>query len=208
MLLEYFKALAWYLQQTFLCFKEMLRVERKKMSNFCVGKDIDPRPMGTLLAIAELLRGFYGTMNCERSAVLLLGNEDLAEELGVLVSRIGAGYFGGDFAAQFCSLAQQGIRDGWFHLCDAERAADDSGRPIVYRIGTDLGFSREAYRLVCSRMRQSGSVVAHALAQANVLRGKLTNPTTYQTRISVCNVYGITRTVPVYRIGELDLEML
>ena len=45
-------------------------------------------------------------------------------------------------------------------------------------------------------------MIAQALSEAGLLRGKRTNATTVQTRIPVTNVYGNCRYVGVYRIAQ------
>ena len=103
---------------------------------------------------------------------------------------------------------------GWkknvFYICDADRDDSDGSKPVVYLIGEDYGFPAEAFRTVCRRMSQSTPVIAQALSEAGLLRGKRTNATTVQTRIPVTNVYGHCRYVGVYRIAQEDIlsEML
>ena len=97
-----------------------------------------------------------------------------------------------------------------FYVCDAARDDSDGSKPVVYLIGEDYGFPAEAFRTVCRRMSQSAPVIAHALSEAGLLRGKRTNATTVQTRISVTNVCGDCRCMGVYRIAQEDIlgEML
>ena len=59
-------------------------------------------------------------------------------------------------------------------------------------------------------MSQSTPVIARALSEEGLLRGKRTNSTTMQTRIPVTNVYGNCRYVGVYRIAQEHIlsEML
>ena len=73
---------------------------------------------------------------------------------------------------------------------------------MVYLVGEDYAFTTEAFRTVCRRMSQSTPVIAQALSEAGLLRGKRTNATTVQTRIPVTNVYGNCRYVGVYRIAQ------
>ena len=64
--------------------------------------------------------------------------------------------------------------------------------------------------MVCHQMSQSAPVIAQALSEAGLLRGKRTNATTVQTRVRVTNACGDFRYVGVYRIAREDIlsEML
>lgn len=70
---------------------------------------------------------------------------------------------------------------------------------------TFYGFSRKAFGEICRRMGQSTPNVARSLAEAGLLRGKTTNSTTVQTGIPVCNVYGETRWIGVYRLAQEEI---
>ena len=132
------------------------------------------------------------------------------ETLQELFSQAASGISGTDAAHQFCQIAQRCMAEDVFSVYDADRDDSDGSKPVVYMIGEDYGFPAEAFRTVCRRMSQSTPVIAQALSEAGLLRGKRTNATTVQTRIPVTNVYGHCRYVGVYRIAQEDIlsEML
>lgn len=96
---------------------------------------------------------------------------------------------------------------GIFFICDAAHDDSDGSKPVVYLIGDDYGFTSEAFRTVCRRMSQSTPVIAQALSEARLLRGKHTNATTVQTRIPVTRANSNCRYVGVYRIAQEDIQI-
>lgn len=164
---------------------------------------------GTLLGTAAFVETFFHCCGMENLSAPAEG-EIPAEAVEDLLAHAADSVSGMDIAGQFCRVAQRCLADGLFSICNADRDDSDGKKPVVYLIQEDYGFPAEAFRTVCHRMSQSTPVIAQALSEAGLLRGKRTNYTTAQTRIPVTNVYGRCRYVGVYRIAQEDIlcEML
>lgn len=158
--------------------------------------------MGTLLGVADFLGGFYRAHEVEDSPVPS-AQDGLLEEIAALFQQESSS--GTDAASQFCYIARMCLEHQVFTLCDEGQDDTGEGKPVVYLIGEDYGFSRKAFGEICRRMGQSTPTVAQSLAEAGLLRGKTTNSTTVQTRIPVCNVCGETRWIGVYRLAQEEI---
>ena len=77
---------------------------------------------------------------------------------------------------------------------------------VVLYDDTRLHFTSSAFFSVCQSLTQSQPVILAALAEAGLFCGAQTNPTTAQTRVTVCNEHGQRRTVPVYSFLREDFE--
>lgn len=205
---DYLQALASYTSAHWSELQEALRRGWSKATNFALNADT-ASVAGTLLGVVRFVDSFYRCCGAE-SASVDLDRSVTPEILLELFSQAALGVSGTDAAHQFCRIAQQCMEKNVFYICDADRDDSDGSKPVVYLIGEDYGFPAEAFRTVCRRMSQSAPVIAHALSEAGLLRGKRTNATTVQTRISVTNVCGDCRCMGVYRIAQEDIlgEML
>lgn len=157
--------------------------------------------MGTLLGVADFLEGFYCAYEADSPLPSLEGGleEAVAARFRQQIDSAA------DMAVQFCYIARMCLEHQIFTLCDEGQDHTGEGKPAVYLIGEDYGFSRKAFGEICRRMGQSAPTVARSLAEAGLLRGKITNSTTVQTRIPVCSVYGETRWIGVYRLAQEEI---
>ena len=205
---DYLQALASYTAAHWPELQEALRQGRAQTAVFAVNADI-LAVAGTLLGVVRFADAFFRFCGAEDASIFLNGSVT-PETLQELFSQAASGISGTDAAQQFCQIAQRCMAGDVFSVCDADRDDSDGSKPVVYMIGEDYGFPAEAFRTVCRRMSQSTPVIAQALSEAGLLRGKRTNDTTVQTRIPVTNVYGHCRYVGVYRIAQEDIlsEML
>lgn len=205
---DYLQALASYTAAHWPELQEALRQGRAQAAAFAVNADI-LAVAGTLLGVVRFADAFFRFCGAEDASIFLNGSVT-PETLQELFSQAASGISGTDADQQFCRIAQRCMAGDVFSVCDADRDDSDGSKPVVYLIGADYGFPAEAFRTVCRRMSQSTPVIAQALSEAGLLRGKRTNATTVQTRIPVTNVYGHCRYVGVYRIAQEDIlsEML
>ena len=207
---DYLQALAAFTSAHWPDLRESLRRGRMQAVSFTESEDRDAlSTAGTLLGTAAFAETFFHCCGMENLSAPAEG-EVPAEAVEDLLAHAAASVSGMDIAGQFCQVAQRYLADGLFSICDADRDDSDGTKPVVYLIQEDYGFPAETFRTVCRRMSQSTPVIAQALSEAGLLRGKRTNATTVQTRIPVTNVYGHCRYVGVYRIAQEDIfsEML
>lgn len=207
---DYLQALASFTAAHWPELQEALRRGRVQVATFADAEDRDAlSTAGTLLGMAAFAETFCRSCGIEDLSVLAEG-EVPAEAVAELLDHATTSISGMDIAGQFCRVAQRCLADGVFSICDADRDDSDGTKPVVYRIQEDYGFPAAAFRTVCHRISQSTPVIAQALSEAGLLRGKRTNATTVQTRIPVTNVYGRCRYVGVYRIAQEHIlsEML
>lgn len=202
---DYFQALAAFTSAHWPDLRESLRRGRMQAASFIESEDWDAlSTAGTLLGMAAFTETFCRSCGMEDLSAPAEG-EVPAEAVAELLDHAAASVSGMDIAGQFCQVAQRYLADGVFSICDADRDDPDGTKPVVYLVQEDYGFSTEAFRTVCHQMSQSTPVIAQALSEAGLLRGKRTNATTVQTRIPVTNVYGRCRYVGVYRIAQEDI---
>ena len=207
---EYLQALAAFTSAHWPDLRESLRRGHVQAAPFTEAEDRDAlSTAGTLLGTAAFAETFFHFCGMENLPAPAEG-EVPAEAVEELFSHAATGVSGMDIAGQFCQVAQRCLADGVFTICDADRDDSDGSKPVVYLIGVDYAFPAESFRAVCRRMSQSTPVIAHALSEAGLLRGKRTNATTVPTRIPVTNVYSYCHNVGVYRIAQEDIlsEML
>ena len=113
----------------------------------------------------------------------------------------------GTLADQFVAIARAHINGGILPAASV-KCREDSGDCVVYYDADSLSFTRAAFANVCRHLGQSGPVVLRALTDAGMLIGKTINATTQMTRIGVWNVYGVRRTIAVYRLGRSAFDLL
>ena len=205
---DYLQALASYTAAHWPELQEFLRQGRTQAAAFAVNADI-LAGAGTLLGVVRFADAFCRFCGAEDVSISL--NRGVTPEtLQELFSQTASSISGIDAAQQFCQIAQHCMASSAFYICNADRDDSDGVKPVVYLIREDYGFTTEAFRTVCRRMSQSTPVIARALSEEGLLRGKRTNSTTMQTRIPVTNVYGNCRYVGVYRIAQEHIlsEML
>ena len=207
---DYMQALASYTSAHWPELQEALRRGWSKATDFAHAEDRDTlSTAGTLLGTAAFAETFFDFCGMENLYAPTEG-EVPEEAVKDLFAHAASSVSGMDVAGQFCQVAQRCLADGIFSICDADRDDSDALKPLVYLIREDYGFTMEAFRMVCHQMSQSAPVIAQALSEAGLLRGKRTNATTVQTRVRVTNACGDFRYVGVYRIAREDIlsEML
>ena len=197
---DYLQALASYTAAHWPELQDSLRQGRTQAAAFADNADMLAEA-GTLLGVASFAGSFFRFCGAE-DASASLGRGVTLDSLQDVFNQMASNISGIDVPRQFCHLAQRCLADGIFSLHDADRDDSNGTKPVVYLVGEDYAFTTEAFRTLCRRMSQSTPVIAQALSEAGLLRGKRTNATTVQTRIPVTNVYGNCRYVGVYRIAQ------
>lgn len=114
----------------------------------------------------------------------------------------------GDLAEQFVAVARSLLLNGQLAACPTDYYALPSSPKTVFVTETSLYFARPAFQAVCNRLGQSCPAVLHALSEAGLLLGKPTNATTFQTRFTITNVAGISRTEKGYRLPRDAFDQL
>ena len=200
---DYLHALAAYTSTHWQELQAALRQGWSKATDFAVNADT-VSVTGALLGLERFVEPFYCCYGAE-TTIVDLNRSVTPENLWELFSQSVLGISGTDTAHQFCRIAQRCMEKNVFYICNADRDDSDGSKPVIYLIGEDYGFPAEAFRTVCRRMSQSAPVIAQALSEAGLLRGKHTNATTVQTRIPVTSVCGHCRYIGVYRITREDI---
>lgn len=108
-------------------------------------------------------------------------------------------------ADRFLEVARRFIRTGILQAHHRYRCPPDLDGVLLYD-DTRLHFTSSAFFEVCRSLTQSRPVILAALAEAGLFCGAQTNPTTAQTRVTVRNEQGQSRSVPVYSFLRDDFE--
>lgn len=161
--------------------------------------------LGTLIGISKFTATFLAEQDPDMSSVWS-DEEAMFRKLADQLEGLAYTPSSTDLAAQFCQLAQKCLREKIYVLCPEGRDSSGDIRPPVYQYRGDYAFSARAFREMCQKLGASTVQVSRALSEANLLRGKATNATTVQTRISLFNAHGISRWEGVYRIAGDAIE--
>ena len=109
-------------------------------------------------------------------------------------------------AQDFIDVARSHIRAGRLTPIPMPAAEPATGNPVVYFDKDFLCFSSAAFQCVCQALTQSRPDVLCALEKEGLLYESFANSETWTTRISVYNVYGVRKSVYVYKVKRSAFE--
>lgn len=160
--------------------------------------------LGIFIGIHNFLNHFF-TFAAPAQSLLPMPAEELRSQLMALLVQTSEKADRTALADQFVEVARRFIQTGTLHTHHREYCPLDLGGVVLYD-DTCLHFTSSAFFSVCQSLTQSRPVILAALAEAGLFYGAQTNPTTAQTRVTICAVHGQRRTVPVYSFLREDFE--
>lgn len=106
---------------------------------------------------------------------------------------------------QFLEVARGLIQKDVLHTYPKDRCPVDMKNVVIFD-DKWLCFTSEAFLEVCQAMVQPRPVIIRALSEADLFGGYPINKTTVQTRVTIHNAYGLSPTVPVYKLARESFE--
>lgn len=159
---------------------------------------------GLFLGLQKFLDSFISFVSPSASPFSALTDE-LIRQMAAFFVHISEKSDCASLADQFVEVARRFIRTGILHVQRRSRCPSNLDRVLLYD-DTRLHFTSSAFFAVCQSLKQSRPVILAALAEAGLFCGAQTNPTTAQTRVTVHNKWGQSRSVPVYSFLRDDFE--
>lgn len=106
---------------------------------------------------------------------------------------------------QFLEVARGLIQKDMLHTYPKARCPVDMKNVVIFD-DKWLCFTSDAFLEVCQAMVQPRPVIIRALSEADLFCGCPINNTTSQTRITIGNAYGQTKSVHVYKLARESFE--
>ena len=159
---------------------------------------------GLFLGLQKFLDSFISFVSPPASPFSAL-NDELIRRMAAFFVHTSGKSDCASLAGQFMEVVRRFIRAGILHVRHRDHCPPDLDRVLLYDDDC-LYFTSSAFFEVCQSLKQSRPVILAALTEANLFCGAQTNPTTSQTRVTVCNEQGRSRPVPVYSFLRDDFE--
>jgi len=204
--LEYLIAFCWYTSDNISKLRGALAEGLKTARDLDDGLLTEPclQAYGIFIGIRNFLKDFFAYASLEADP-FPLPDDDLFIQLLERLVETSEKSERVSLSNQFVEIAGRSIRKGALRMCRRDQCPVDTTNVVLYD-DDRLHFTSGAFFTVCQSMKQSRPVIIKALTEDGLLCGAKTNRTTAQTRITVCNVHGISLTMPVYSFARESFE--
>lgn len=156
--------------------------------------------LGIFIGLQNFLNEFFAFSLAENPLIPLRSDDFLPQFTEVLIQTAEKEYLS-SLAEQFLGVARKYLQSGCFHIYEAKKCPQDVNGAVLYD-NRYIYFTSQAFFEVCHSMAQSRPIILTALVEANLLCGSQTNATTAQTRTTVWDKCGISRSVSVYKFNR------
>lgn len=165
---------------------------------------------GILIGLTSFLKGFFTRASLDTMPFSASSDELFGKLLNLLIQtsekdeRTSLSEQFLEVARQLLQTETEGFQKFHKNRCTKDLMHNKEG--VVLYDDNYLYFTYTALCEVCDRISQSRPVVLTALSEAGLLCGHSTNETTFQTRVTIYNVYGVPQSVSVYKFARESFE--
>lgn len=167
------------------------------------------KTLGIMQGIQQFLKQFFFSLapdeQMEKRISVFLEPANLQLFESALRKTASYGCDSEDIVSRFLFITNKMIDKQQFDMCSTHGVTsiccpDDSEQGSLYYDDTCYSFSGRAFQRICARCGETRPALLRALQEAGLLKGQGVNSETSKTRITIWDVNGNSKVIPVYNV--------